>query len=134
MRILIDTSAWIDFFRAEPSGENTLLTDCLSRREHIFIAGVIIQEILQGIRDDSQYRSVRDFLFVFPKIDAQFPDHVDAANVYRGLRRRGLTIHSPVDCLIAVLAIRHRLFLLHKDSDFTAIARYHPLSILTKIQ
>ena len=130
MRILIDTSAWIDFFRAVPSRENALLKDCLSRRERIFVAGMIVQEILQGIRDDSQYRSVREFLFVFPKIDRQFSDYVDAANIYRDLRKRGLTIHSPIDCLIAVLAIRHRLFLLHKDSDFNVIARHHPLSIL----
>lgn len=130
MRILIDTSAWIDFFRAIPSSENTLLKDCLRKREHIFIAGVIVQEILQGIRDDSQHRRVREFLFLFPKIDAQFSDYVDAANVYRDLRKRGLSIHSPIDCLIAVLAIRHRLFLLHKDRDFTVIARHHPLTVL----
>ncbi|MFQ5822228.1 MAG: PIN domain-containing protein [Candidatus Heimdallarchaeota archaeon] len=131
MRILIDTSAWIDFFRGVASHEKTLLKDCLSRREHIFIAGVIVQEILQGIRDDSQYRTIREFLFLFSKIDTQFADHVDAANIYRDLRKRGATIRSPVDCLIAALAIRHRLFLLHKDRDFTVIARHHPLSIVS---
>jgi predicted nucleic acid-binding protein len=127
---LIDTSVWIDFFRAVPSRENTLLKDCLGRREHIFIAGVIIQEILQGIRDDSQYRSVKEFLFLFPRIETQFSNHVDAADIYRNLRKRGITIQSPIDCLIAVLAIRHRLFLLHKDSDFTIIGQHYPLSIL----
>ena len=131
MRILIDTSAWIDFFQGVASHEKTLLKDCLSRREHIFIAGVIVQEILQGIRDDSQYRTIREFLFLFSKIDTQFADHVDAASIYRDLRKRGATIRSPVDCLIAALAIRHRLFLLHKDRDFTVIARHHPLSIVS---
>ncbi len=131
MRILIDTSAWIDFFRGAPSRENALLKDCLNRREHIFIAGVIAQEILQGIRDDSQYNAVREFLFFLSKIDTQFSDYVGAANIYRDLRRRGATIRSPVDCLIAALAIRHRLFLLHKDRDFTVIARHHPLSIVS---
>ncbi len=131
MRILIDTSAWIDFFRGVASHEKTLLKDCLNRREHIFIAGVIVQEILQGIRDDSQYRTIREFLFLFSKIDTQFADHVDAANIYQDLRKRVATISSPVDCLIAALAIRHRLFLLHKDRDFTVIARHHPLSIVS---
>jgi len=131
LRILIDTSAWIDFFRGAPSRENALLKDCLNRREHIFIAGVIAQEILQGIRDDSQYHAIREFLFFLSKIDTQFSDYVDAANIYRDLRRRGATIRSPVDCLIAALAIRHRLFLLHKDCDFAAIARHYPLSIVS---
>ena len=131
MRILIDTSAWIDFFQGAPTRENTLLKDSLNRRDHIFIAGVIAQEILQGIRDDSQYDAVRKFLFFFTKIDTQFSDYVDAANIYRDLRRRGATVRSPVDCLIAALAIRHRLFLLHKDRDFIVIARHHPLSIVS---
>ncbi len=131
MRILVDTSAWIDFFRGAPSRENALLKDCLNRREHIFIAGVIAQEILQGTRDDSQYDAVREFLFLLSKIDTQFSDHVDAANIYQDLRRRGATIRSPVDCLIAALAIRHRLFLLYKDRDFTVIARHHPLSMIS---
>jgi len=131
LRILIDTSAWIDFFRGVPSRENGLLKECLNRREHIFITGVIAQEVLQGIRDDSQYRTLREFLFLFSKIDTQFSDYVDAANIYRNLRKRGATVRSSVDCLIAALAIRHRLFLLHKDRDFTVIARHHPLSIVS---
>jgi len=114
-----------------PSRENTLLKDCLPRREHIFIAGVIVQEILQGIRDESQYRSLERILFFFPRIDTEFSDYVEAATLYRSLRKRGLTIRSPIDCLIGVLAIRHRLFLLHKDSDFTVIARHHPLSVVS---
>ena len=130
MRVLIDTSVWIDFFRGGASRENALLKDCLSRRDHIFTAGVIVQETLQGIRDDSQYRSVKEYLFLFPKIDSEFSDYVDAADVYRNLRKKGLTIDSPVDCLIAVLALRHRLSLLHKDSDFTQVSRYYPLFIV----
>lgn len=130
MRVLIDTSVWIDFFRGASSRDSTLLKDCLNRRDHVFVIGVIVQAILQGIRDDSQYRSVREYLFLFPMADVELSDYVEAAEVYRALRKRGLTIHSPVDCLIAVLALRHRLFLLHNDSDFTLISRYYPLSIV----
>lgn len=129
MRVLIDTSAWIDFFRGASSPENTLLKDCLSRRDHVFVTGVIVQEILQGIRDDPQHRSVREYLSLFPKVDAELSDHVEAANIYRALRKKGLTVNSPVDCLIAFLAMRHRLFLLHRDRDFSVIAQHYPLSI-----
>ena len=131
MRILVDTSVWIDFFRALPSRENALLKDCLSRREYLFTAGVIVQEILQGIKDDPQYRSVKEFLFILPRVDTQFDDFVEAADIYRDLRRRGLTIQSPIDCQIAVLAMRNRLSLLHRDSDFAIIARHYPLAILS---
>lgn len=127
MRVLIDTSVWIDFFRGVGSRQNSLLKNCLNRRDHVFTTGVIVQEILQGIREDSQYRAVREYLVLLPRIDAGFSDHVSAADVYRDLRKRGLTINSPVDCLIAVLALRHRLCLLHKDRDFALISRYYPL-------
>jgi len=130
LRILVDTSVWIDFFRGVPSRENALLKNCLNRREHIFIAGVIVQEILQGIKNNSQHRSVKEFLFLFPRVEAQFADFVEAADIHRDLRKRGMTIHSPIDCQIAVLAIRNRLSLLHKDKDFTVIAQHHPFSTL----
>jgi len=92
---------------------------------------VIAQEILPGIRDDSQYDAFREFLFLFSKIDTQFSDYVDAANIYRDLRKRGATVRRSVDCLIAALAIRHCLTLLHKDRDLAVIARHHPLSIVS---
>ena len=130
MRVLIDTSVWIDFFRGAPSHESALLKDRLSRRDHVFVAGVIVQEILQGIRNDSEYRSVREYLRFFTHVDAELSDHVEAADIYRALRKRGLTIRSPIDCLIAAVALRHSLFLLHKDADFTLISRYYPLGLV----
>lgn len=127
---MIDTSVWIDFFRGVPSRETALLKDCLGQRDHIFITGVIAQEILQGIKDDSLCRSIREYLVLFDKLEAEFSDHIEAANIYRILRKAGLTIGSPMDCLIAVLAIRHDVSLLHKDSDFTFISQHYPLSIV----
>ena len=128
---MIDTSVWIDFFRGVPSRETTLLRDCIGQRDHIFITGVIAQEILQGIRDDPLHQSIKDYLFLFDRLDADFSDHIEAANIYRGLRKTGVTISSPIDCLIAFIAIRHKVSLLHKDSDFTLIAKYYPLLIVT---
>lgn len=130
MRVLIDTSVWIDFFRGLPSRENAFLKDCLQRRDHVFVTGVVVQEILQGITDDSQHRSVREYLLLFSRIDAGFSDYLDAADIYRKLRRRGLTVSSTVDCLIAALAIKHHISLLHRDSDFTLISQHYPLSVV----
>ena len=128
MRILVDTSVWIDFFRGASSRENFLFKECLQRREPIFITGMIAQEVLQGVRDDSQHRSILNYLLLFSKIESEFADYLAAADIYRGLSKRGLTIGSPVDCLIAALAIKHDVSLLHKDSDFTLISKHFPLS------
>ena len=130
MQILVDTSVWIDFFRRISSRETALFKEALQRREQIFIAGIIAQEILQGVRNDAQHRSILHYLLLFSKIDAEFVDYLAAANIYRSLRRRGLTIRSPVDCLIAALAIKQKVSLLHKDTDFTVIAQHFPLSVI----
>jgi predicted nucleic acid-binding protein len=130
LQILVDTSVWIDFFRRISSRETALFKEALQRREQIFIAGIIAQEILQGTRQDSQHRSVLQYLLLFSKIDDEFGDYLAAANIYRSLRRRGLTIRSPVDCLIAALAIKQKVSLLHKDTDFAVIAQHFPLSVI----
>lgn len=57
-------------------------------------------------------------------------DFDSAAGIYRELRRRGTTISSPFDCLIAAIAIRSRSALLHRDRDFTAIARASGLAVI----
>ena len=130
MRILVDTSVWIDFFRKASSRETELFKQALERREQIFVTGIIAQEVLQGIRQDSQHDSVLHYLLLFSRIDDEFDDYLAAAKIYRMLRRRGLTIRSPVDCLIAALAIKQNLYVLHNDSDFTAIAEYFPLAVI----
>jgi predicted nucleic acid-binding protein len=96
--------------------------------ELIFVTEIVAQEVLQGVRQDSQHQSVLDYLLLFPKIEDAFPDYLAASNIYRSLRKRGLTIRSPVDCLIAALAIKHKVTLLHKDSDFALISQHFPLS------
>jgi predicted nucleic acid-binding protein len=130
LQILVDTSVWIDFFRRISSRETELFKQALERRERIFIAGIIVQEILQGIRQDSQHRAVLQYLLLFSKIEDEFDDYLAAAHIYRRLRKRGRTIQSPVDCLIAALAIKENISLLHNDSDFTAIAQHFPLSVI----
>jgi predicted nucleic acid-binding protein len=130
LQILVDTSVWIDFFRRISSRETALFKEALQRREQIFIAGIIAQEILQGVRNDAQHRSILHYLLLFSKIDPEFVDYLAAANIYRSLRRRGLTIRRPVDCLIAALAIKQKVSLLHKDTDFAVIAQHFPLSVI----
>jgi predicted nucleic acid-binding protein len=54
---------------------------------------------------------------------------LDAAEIYREGRRRGYTIRSGVDCLIAAIAIHHGVQVWHRDRDFDLIAKYTPLRV-----
>jgi predicted nucleic acid-binding protein len=53
--------------------------------------------------------------------------YVQAAKLYRAGRKRGVTIRSLVDCLIAAITIENRAAILHKDRDYERISEYAPL-------
>jgi predicted nucleic acid-binding protein len=56
---------------------------------------------------------------------------LEAAALYRSVRRKGITVRSSVDCLIAACALRHDIEVLHRDRDFARIAEIAPLRVRT---
>lgn len=126
---LVDTSVWIDFFRGQELPQVQRLESLLQQGEDIVICGVILTEILQGIRDERTFNLTRNRLkplLLLPMTEAIF---IQAAVIYRSLRAQGVTVRKPVDCMIAATALEHETWLLHNDRDFTAIARYYPLRL-----
>jgi predicted nucleic acid-binding protein len=119
--VLVDTSVWIQVFRK---------TAPLDLRAHVEPGDVvtclpIAQEVLQGFRDDAAFRKARVGLDALLWVESPLTREVvdDAVGLYRAARKRGLTIRSSVDCLIAACAIRHDLVVLHADRDYAALAR-----------
>jgi len=124
--ILIDTSAWIDFFNGIESDNTKLFTEYLENDLPIFICQIIIQEILQGIKSDKEYRQVKDYLFALNVLnDDAIEAALGAVKIYRQLRLKGITIRKSNDCLIAYYAIKYSLKILHKDRDFDNIIKYY---------
>lgn len=123
--ILVDTSVWIEVFRRsrpfdlEAAAEFGDVVTCL----------LVIQEVLQGFREERAFRVARDALLAIPCVESPLPESVflEAAGLYRSARRAGLTVRSSADCLIAACALRHDLEVLHRDRDFAAIAQVAPL-------
>ena len=122
---LVDTSVWIEVFRARHPLDLTAVVDF----DEIVTCLPIIQEVLQGFRDEGVYRRARDAMFALPLVESPLDARVfsEAVDLYRSARRNGLTIRSSVDCLIATCAIRHDLEVLHRDRDYAAIARVSAL-------
>ncbi len=88
---------------------------------------IILAEILQGIVDDKTHTSVRHYLsplIMLPMPEAVF---VRAADIYRKLRKHGITIRKTNDCIIASTALEHHCRLFHNDKDFALIAEHYPL-------
>jgi hypothetical protein len=84
----------------------------------------VIQEVLQGFRDERAFRLARDSMFSFPVVDAPLgaARFEQAVELYRDARRAGRTVRSSVDCLIAASALHHDLTVLHADRDYAELA------------
>ena len=124
---LVDSSAWVEFLR------DTESPTCLRARElmlgDIDICDPIRMEVLAGARDESNLLDLRRLLARATIILTLPTDYDDAAELYRRCRRQGETIRKMIDCLIAAVAIRAGIPILHNDSDFRAIARHTELQI-----
>ncbi len=129
--VLVDTSVWINFFNTRNhSKEANILQELIEKNNTIYICPIIYQEILQGIRDDKTFEEIKNILLDFPIIDIKILTVTDlSVDIYRGLRKKGITIRKPVDCLIASYAILGDMILLHKDRDFDQIATGTKLKI-----
>lgn len=123
MRVLVDTSVWVDLINDHESPQSCALADLLAGDDEICTCGVIFAEVLQGLRQRRAYDRVRSGFADLTLLEPSGPrEYERAASLYRELRRRGLTVRSTIDCLIAALAERHRCLLLHRDRDLAAIA------------
>lgn len=128
--ILVDTSIWIDFFAGRDLPHVATLEQFILDNEDLALCGIILTEILQGIADDTTHRRVRRYLT--PLIMLPMPEtvFVRAADIYRKLRKTGITIRKSNDCIIAATALEHHCQLLHKDRDFSPIAKHFPLKVV----
>ena len=126
---IIDSSVWIDYFNDVINFKTDTATELIKRNE-VFILPVILQEVLQGIKEDKLFNSIRETLGPLEFISYhQIGMSVAAASLYRNLRAKGITIRKPNDCLIAAICIENNIPLLHSDKDFDNIAKQASLKI-----
>lgn len=126
--ILVDSSAWIDFLRGRDSDAAARLKQLIQQGADLATTEPVIMELLAGADTPARLAALEKLtnglplLGIDPRLD--FPA---AAVLFAAGRRGGRTIRSLVDCLIASVAIRHDVALLHKDADFDVIAQLAPL-------
>lgn len=122
--ILVDTSVWIEIARGRldpPPRARQLLG--------FATCGPVLQELLQGLGEDSGF--VEDFLSL-PVLSDPMPLRLfrAAAGIHRTGGRRGFTVRSSIDCLIAAIALEHSVPVWHRDRDFDQIARFTGLQVV----
>lgn len=126
--VLVDTSVLIEYLKGRRNPKTDFLDEILARDIPFGISIFTYQEVLQGARDEREYKRLREYL------DTQMiyypPEGVEtyekSARLFFTLRRRGITVRGSIDMLIAVTAMENNLVLLHNDHDFDAIAAKTP--------
>lgn len=123
--ILVDTSIWVGLLAG---GRPKVAEEDLA---NFATCGPVVQELLQGLKPGPASDAFRQLLLAVPVLGDPVPLnlYLAAADIYRLGRRKGVTIRSSIDCLIAAIAIENRVPVWHRDRDFSAIAAYTALEI-----
>jgi hypothetical protein len=122
--ILVDTSVLIDFLKGQTNAKTLLFDEVLTRDIPFGLSPYTFQEVLQGARNEKEYKQLHDYLstqiiYFLPEEKATYEK---AARLYFDLRRKGITPRSTIDILIALTAVENKLMLLHNDRDFDLMA------------
>ncbi|MEA2363023.1 MAG: hypothetical protein QOD71_2168 [Thermoleophilaceae bacterium] len=127
--ILADTSAWVEFLRGTGSDVDARLRRLLERDE-LVTTDAVLMEVLAGARDAAHRDKLRALLARCAFLPTEGPrDYEDAADMSRACRQAGDGVRGLTDCLIASVAIRGDVPVLHSDADFDALARHTALAL-----
>ena len=127
--ILVDSSVWVDYFNGRETPETNKL-DSLLGVEPLAIGDIILAEVLQGFRSDTDYQTAKELLTsltIFEMLGLNFA--IKSADNYRMLRKRGITIRKTADVIIATFCIENQNSLLFSDKDFLPFVQH--LGLLT---
>lgn len=129
--VLVDTSVLIDFLRGRDNKAVARFQQILDNSISFGISPLTYLEVLQGTRTEKDFTTVREYLEThrFFGLRDEKESYAAAARIYFDCRKKGITINSTVDCLIAQTAIENDLALLHNDADFERIRKVAPLKV-----
>jgi hypothetical protein len=120
--LIADTSAWVEWLRQRESPADLAL-DAAFADDLVVLLEPVKSELLIGARDRTEVGTLRrlletvDFELVYPRDDFE-----SAVELFHTARRGGVTIRGVTDCLIAAMALRLGLAVLHHDRDFARMA------------
>lgn len=125
--VVIDSSAWVEFFRNTGSPTCSEVDRLLD--SEFAICDAIRMEVLAGARDTQHLVALRGALAAATQLPTTAAHYDQAAEMYRTCRRNGVTVRKMLDCLIASVAMSADVPVLHADRDFDMLASCTPLRV-----
>ena len=128
MRVLADTCVWSEALRRRRGVESSVVIEFrnLILEHRIDIIGPIRQEILSGLRENTQFEKLENHLAAFPDIPLETADYIMAAKFFNACRAKGVQ-GSNTDFLICAVAVQRQLAIYTTDKDFNLYAKYLPI-------
>lgn len=125
---LVDTSAWVEWLRGTGSPTSLAVDALIGSGDPPATCEPILFELLVGTSSRDEERNVQRLVAATRLLTVGAPGTWEAAAAtYRACRSRGETIRSMADCLIAAVALREDVEILHCDADYAALARHVPI-------
>ncbi|NQT93082.1 MAG: PIN domain nuclease [Lentisphaerae bacterium] len=128
--VIIDTSAWIEYFRGGAPNVVEKVDRCLEQ-DLVGIGDLVYCEVMQGIRSPRERGEVSSLLLSLPQFNmVGFSIAEKSASNYRLLRSKGVTVRKTIDVLIGTFCAEHGFQVVHFDSDFDLMAKHIGLDII----
>ncbi|MCD6188380.1 MAG: PIN domain nuclease [Desulfuromusa sp.] len=122
--ILVDSSVWINYFNGKTTWQTEIL-DQMLQQIPIYTGDLILTEVLQGFRKDSEYKKAKEVLSILPcKQIGGYDIAIQSAENYRTLRKKGITVRKTIDIIIGTFCITENIPLLHDDRDFDPMTKH----------
>ena len=117
--ILVDTSAWIDYFN-KPDSKTGKTVEHILRNGSAVLAGIVLTEILQGAKVKREFDAILESMLALPLLEASLTTWIEAGSISFALREKGIAIPT-TDLIIASLALENNCSILTLDLHFQKI-------------
>lgn len=127
--VIVDASVWIDYLKGTTTPQTEWLDSHLGA-QRLGLIDISLCEVLQGVQNH-EANKIRDYLLSFEVLPSGGTDlALAAAENYRALRAKGITVRKTIDCWIASFCLREGHTLLHSDRDFEGFEQYLDLQVV----
>jgi len=130
--ILVDSSVWINYFNGRTTWQTEML-DQMLQQIPVCTGDLILTEVLQGFRKESEFKKAREVLSILPcKQLGGYDIAIQSAENYRTLRKKGITVRKTIDIIIGTFCIVENIPLLHDDRDFDPLTEHLSLKTISQ--
>jgi len=132
MKVLVDTSCWIQAFRNQDSFEASVIGTLL-KEDSAVTSSLIVAELLQGVKTSKETLFLKRHFDVIPTLSGIDNLGIHAGELGHHLKKRGYEI-GILDLVLAVLALKHKVFVYSLDKHFKVIAKFISIKLFVPMK